>query len=68
MCIGSHGNTKCTGETEIGELEIIVLVNEQILGLEITMEDSMAMAVQEAGVELVEEFLLSNLSQPSLEP
>lgn len=37
--VSTHRNTKGASKTEIGELEIIVLVDEQILGLQITVKD-----------------------------
>ena len=45
MGIGSHGDTEGSCETEISELEVVVLVDKQVLGLQVTMKDSMSMAV-----------------------
>lgn len=62
MGISSHGNTKRTSQPEISELEVVILVNQQILGLQITMEDPVSMTVKQSRVELMREFLFSVIS------
>ena len=62
MRVGSHGNPKCARQAKVGEFEIIVLVNQKVLRLEITMENTMRVTVQEASVELPEKFLRMNVS------
>ncbi len=57
MSIRPHWDTKGTGETEIGQLEIIMLVDEEILRLEISVEYTMRMTVQQARGELMRKFL-----------
>lgn len=39
MSVGTHRNTKGASKTEIGELEIIILVDEQILWLQVTVKN-----------------------------
>ena len=57
VSIRPHWDTKGTGETEIGQLEIIMLVDEEILRLEISVEYTMRMTVQQARGELMRKFL-----------
>ena len=39
------GNTESPSQAEIGDLEVALLVDEQILGFEITVDDSAGMAI-----------------------
>lgn len=55
--ISPHGNTKRPRQAEICELEVIALVNQQVLGFEVAMKDSVRMAVEEPRTELMSEFL-----------
>lgn len=41
MSVRPHGDTKCSSETEIGQLQVVILVNQQVLGFEISMQNSM---------------------------
>ena len=53
MCVCSHRNSKGSREAKICEFEIIFLVDEEVLGLEVAMQNSMGVAVQKASVELM---------------
>ena len=44
-------------ETEIGELEVVVPVDQQVLRFEVAMEDAVRVAVEETRGELMREFL-----------
>ena len=57
MGIGSHGNTKGTGQTKVGKLQVVSLINEQVLGLEIAVENPVGVAIKQSRVELVSKFL-----------
>ncbi len=57
MGICSHGYPKGASKPKVCQLEIIVLVNEEILGLQISMEDPMRMTVEQTGIQLVKKFL-----------
>ena len=57
MGIRSHGDTECSREPEVGQLEIVIFVDEKVLRFEVSMQDSVGMAVQEAGGQLLCEFL-----------
>ena len=57
MGVCSHRNAKGSREAKICEFEVIFLVNKQILRLEVAMQDSMRVAIQEAGIELMSKFL-----------
>lgn len=48
-------NTKGAGKTEIGELEVALLVNEEVLGLEIAVQDAVGVAVLDAIAKLEHE-------------
>ena len=55
--IGPHGNTKCTGQTKVGKLQVVSLINEQVLRFEVAVEDPVGVAVKQSRVELVSKFL-----------
>jgi hypothetical protein len=55
--ISPHGNTKRPRQAEICKLEVVTFVDQQVLGLEIPMEDSVRVAIKEPGAELMSEFL-----------
>ena len=57
MGIGPHGYTKRPRQAKICKLEVVALVYEKVLGFEVTMENSMGMAVKQSRAELVSEFL-----------
>lgn len=48
MRVCPHRNTERARETEIGKLEVVVSVYQQVLRLEIAVEDAVRMAVEEA--------------------
>ena len=48
-------NTKGAGKTEIGELEVALLVDEEVLGLEIAVQDAVGVAVLDAIAKLEHE-------------
>ena len=50
-------NTKRAGEAKISELEVEVLVDEQVLGLEIAVQDAVGVAVPHALAQLHHELL-----------
>jgi len=52
---GVYGNAECSRQTEISELELALGVDEEILGLEITVQDSVGVAEIYALEELVHE-------------
>lgn len=47
MGVSPHGNAKCTSQAKIGEFQIVMFVDEQILRLEITMQDSVRVTIKE---------------------
>ena len=57
MGISSHGYTKRASQPEISELEVVILVNQQILGLQVSVEDPMRVTVKQPRVQLMGEFL-----------
>ena len=57
MGISSHGYTKRASQPEISEFEVVILVNQQILGLQVSVEDPMRMTVKQSRVQLMGEFL-----------
>lgn len=61
MGVGPHWDTKSPCETEVGELEVVPAVDEKILRLEVTVEDAVRVAVEQARVKLVSEFLEERL-------
>ena len=57
MRISPHRNPKRPSQPKIRQFQVIVLVNQQVLGFEVAVEDSVRVAVEQAGGELVGEFL-----------
>lgn len=55
MCVCAQRNTKGAGKTEIGELEVALLVDEEVLGLEIAVQDAVGVAVLDAVAKLEHE-------------
>jgi hypothetical protein len=60
--ISSHRKPERPRQPKIGELEVVMLVDEKVLGFEVAVQDTAGMAVHQAKVELVREFL-DNLTQ-----
>lgn len=57
MGVCAEGDAKGASETEITDLEVSVLVDEQVLRLEVAVKDTVGMAVADAGEQLVRELL-----------
>lgn len=53
MRVRPQGNAESPGESEVGELEVAVLVNEQVLGLEIAVQNAVGVEVVDTLDELV---------------
>ena len=66
MRVCPEGNTERSGETEVCELEVSVLVDEQVLGLEISVEDPVSVAVVQSLDELKSEALRGGESDISM--
>jgi hypothetical protein len=52
VSVGSKGDSESASETKVGEFEITISVDEQVLRLEITVKDSMGVEVMYAFDEL----------------
>lgn len=63
VSVGAQRHTKGSGKTEISQLEVALLVDEQVLRLQITVEDSVRVAVTDALAKLGHEFLNHALAQ-----
>lgn len=50
MRICPHRNPECASEAEVCQLQVVSFVNEKILWFKIAMQDTMRMAIEEAGV------------------
>ena len=71
MGVCPERNTEGSSETEICELEVTVLVDEQVLRFEISMKDSMSVTVVESLDELEGEALFdrdTKKAKVSIEP
>lgn len=53
VSVSAHGDAESTGKTEISKLDHAILVDEQVLGLQIAMQNSVRMAVRQTGQKLV---------------
>jgi len=58
MGVRTHGDTKGASKAEISKLEATLAVDEQIVRLEVTVEDSSAVAKVDAHEQLVEVALI----------
>ena len=58
MSIRSHRKAEGSGETKVSELEVVVL-DQQILGLEVAVQNTTGVAVDQALIQLVREFLVA---------
>jgi len=45
VSIRSHGNAKGPRESEIGQLEIVLFVDEKVLRFEVSVQDSVGVTV-----------------------
>jgi len=54
VCQSATWDAKCPGKSEVSELDASVYVDEQILGLEVTMDHSVAVAVRQTLQQLVQ--------------
>jgi hypothetical protein len=61
--ISTQGDTESAGQTEISQFEVTLAVDEQVLGLEITVQDAMAMAVTNTLNQLGHELLHHGVTQ-----
>lgn len=61
--ICAKGNTEGASKTKIGKLEIAIAVDEQILGLQIAMQHSMAVTVSNTFTQLTHELLYHCITQ-----
>lgn len=57
VCVGTERDTECAGQTEIGQLQVALLVDEQVLRLEVTVQHAVGVAVAGSLKELEREFL-----------
>jgi hypothetical protein len=55
--VGPQWHTKGASQTKISQLQIALLVDQQVLGLEITVKNSMSMTVPDALAQLHHELL-----------
>lgn len=55
--VGAERDTKGSGQTKIGELEVALLVNEQVLRLQVAVKNAVGVAVANTGAQLVHELL-----------
>ena len=55
--VGANGNAESAGESEIGKFEVAVAVDEKILGLQITVENTVRVAESDSAEHLIQERL-----------
>lgn len=63
VCVGSQGDTECSCQTKVGQFQIAITVDEQILRLEITMQNTMAVAITNSFHQLGHELLDHSISE-----
>lgn len=61
--VGAKRHTEGSGQTEISQLEVALLVNKQVLGLQVAVEDAVGVAVADTGAKLVHELLDHGLAE-----
>lgn len=52
VSVSAERNTECAGQTKIGQLQVAFLVDEQVLRLQVTVQDTVGVAVARALEEL----------------
>ena len=57
MRVRAHRYTERPCQPKVRKLKVIILVDKQVLGLQISMENTMGMAIEETSCELVQETL-----------
>ena len=57
MRVRPKGDTESASETEIGEFKVVVLIDQEVLWLQVSVQDTMRVTVEQARNELVREFL-----------
>lgn len=57
MRVRPQRDTECAGQAKVGKLEVALLVNQEVLRLEVTVEDTVDVTVEQALDELVRELL-----------
>lgn len=63
MSVGAEWDTKRSRKSEIRKLQVALTIDQKVLGLEIAMQDAVAMAVAHALDQLRHEFLDHGISQ-----
>lgn len=66
VSVGAQGHAKCPRETKIRQLQIALLVDEQVLGLEVAMQDAVGVAVFHTVAQLLHELLDHGFAQPQM--
>lgn len=61
--VGAEGHTKGSRESEISKLEVSVAVDKEILGLQITVQHAVAVAVTDALAQLAHELLYHRVAE-----
>lgn len=57
MCVCSERDAESSSQTEVSQFQITGLVDEQVLGLEISVKDTVGVAVVNSSEQLEGEFL-----------
>ena len=64
--VGAHGDAEGAREAEVGELEVVIRIDQQILRLEVAMQDAVRVAIEQPGRQLVGKFLSRDLARRAL--
>ena len=64
--VRSHGNAERARKPEVGELEVVIRIDQQILRLEVAMQDAVRVAIEQPGRQLVGKFLSRDLARRAL--
>jgi hypothetical protein len=59
--VSAERNSKSTREAEVGKLKVVVFVDEEVLRLQVSVKNTVRMAVEQASVELIGEFLVKEM-------
>lgn len=66
MRVCPHGNAERAREPEVGQLEVVIRIDQQILRLEVAMQDAVRVAIEQPGRQLVGKFLSRGLARRAL--
>lgn len=63
MGVSAQGDTEGSGKTKIGKLQVALAINKQVLRLQVTVQDAVAVTVSNSLNELCHKLLHHSIAQ-----